>query len=73
MKNSFDILKEMAEKNLDINLAPTGNIIEVKIEGSNGKVVIGVPREMAQRLIDEEDFYGGLILANKKQFDEIAQ
>ena len=73
MKNSFDVLKEMGEKNLDINLVPLENIIEVKIEGNNGKVVIGLPRSMAQRLIDEEDFNGGLILANKKQFDELAQ
>ena len=72
MKNSFDVLKEMAEKNLDIKIAPVGNIIEAKVEGKNGKIVIGVPAEIVYRFLNDEQFCGGLILANKKQFDELS-
>ena len=71
--NEFQKLGKMSEKNMDISLAPLSNISEINVKGKNGFVTIGVPAHMAQRLMAEKpsSFVGGLILADRKQFDSL--
>lgn len=70
--NSFEKLGKMSKENMDIKLAPLSNILSIDINGNKGEVRIGIDRQTAQRLIDGHDFVGGLILADKKQFDAIS-
>lgn len=72
-KNNFDVLKEMAEKNMDIQLAPMDNIIEVNSVGKKAWIKIGVTPELTIRMAKGEKFAGGFIFANKEQFDELSQ
>lgn len=71
MKNAFDILKEMSRTGKDIKLAPLTNIINLNRHGVKGEVTIGVDLNTINRLHAGEKFYGGLILANKKEYEEI--
>lgn len=69
--NAFEVLKVMSERNMDIQLAPTSNIIGVtKVKGGY-EVKIGVQNTTGLRLVSGEIFNGGLLLANSDQFKEI--
>jgi hypothetical protein len=68
---SFEVFQKMADGNMDIRLAPLGNIIAINIRGQNGEVTFGVPREVAQDLIDDKEFVGGFLLADKAQFQTL--
>lgn len=72
-RNSFDVLKEMSEKNMDIMVAPMGNVISVDVKGHNGEIKIGVPADVAMRFAKGDRFAGGLILANADQFEELSK
>jgi len=68
---SFEIFQRMSDGNMDIRLAPLGNIIKINIFGQNGEVTFGVPREVAQDLMDEKEYVGGFLLADKGQFETL--
>ncbi len=68
---SFEIFQKMSDGNMDIRLAPLGNIIRINIFGQNGEVTFGVPREIAQDLMDDKPFVGGFLLADKGQFETL--
>lgn len=70
-KNPFLILKEMSEKNMDIQIAPLSNIIESRMNGGKGWIKIGVPADIVLRLAKGEGFMGGLLLANTEQFESL--
>lgn len=67
----FEKMQIMSDRNMDIKLAPLSNISRTEIKGQNGYVTFGVPREVAQELIDEKEFVGGFLLCNKEQFDNL--
>lgn len=66
---SFEVFQKMSDGNMDIRLAPLGNIIRINIFKQNGEVTFGVPREVAQDLMDDKEFVGGFLLADKRQFE----
>lgn len=67
----FEKMQKMSDDGMDIKLAPLSNIIEVNIFGQRGEITLGVPREVAQEYMDGKEWVGGLILANKEQFDAL--
>lgn len=68
---SFEILQKMSDGNMDIRLAPMSNIIKINIFGQNGEVTFGVPRKVAQDLMDDKEYFGGFLLADKGQFETL--
>lgn len=71
MINNFEVLKVMGERNLDVRLAPLGNIVSLNKVRAGTNVTIGVPGDLVGALAVEDLFVGGLILANRKQFEEV--
>jgi hypothetical protein len=69
--NSFDVLKRMSERSLDVRLAPLGNITNLKKVKAGTQVTIGVAGDLVAALGLENKFVGGLILADKEQFDKL--
>lgn len=71
--NNFDVLKEMGARNLDIKMASLDNIHSMNYSAKKGgtKITIGVAGGNVIRDITFGRVVGGLILANKEQFDEI--
>lgn len=70
-RNSFEILGEMSDKNMDIQLAPLTNIIAADMHGNKGVIKIGVSADLIMRMAKGDHFVGGLILANKEQFESL--
>lgn len=68
---TFEKLQKMNDENMGIKLAPLSNISNIEIKGGHGFVTFGVPREVAQELIDNKEFVGGFLLADKKEFDSL--
>lgn len=68
--SAFDVLKIMCARNLNIQLAPMENIAELKKVRAGTEVTIGVAGDMVGAIFKGK-FLGGLILADKDQFDEI--
>ena len=66
--NSFDVLKTMSEKNMDIRLAPLKNIVSAQYGKGGVLVTIGVDLETGRRIMAGEIFNGGLVMANAEQF-----
>ena len=59
-KNKFDRMADMVrDGDKRLMLAPMSNIKNVFIKGMNGSVEFGVPREIAQMLIDDLGKYSG--------------
>lgn len=71
--NNYDVLKEMGERRLDIRLAPLSNITNLnyrkKVNGTD--VTIGVQGNVVADLGLTHKFVGGLILADKQEFDSV--
>lgn len=75
MRNTFDVFKEMCDKDLDIRSAPLANIVAINENTKGAQVTIGVDKPTARKLImaeKEYPFVGGLILADKEQFHVLA-
>jgi len=68
---AFEAFQLMCDDDMDIRIWPLENIISVDIKGMNGVVCIGVDRATAHRLMEGGNFVGGLLLADKKEFDGI--
>lgn len=71
--NNFDVLKEMGKRNLDIRLFPLENFVAAKTHSLGGQVTWGVNRDTIMDLLANKQFCGGLILADKTQFDALAK
>lgn len=69
--NSFDVLKEMGERSLDLRLAPIGNICDLSVKGKNGYVTFGVEVRSAMDLINGKKFAGGFMMADVDQFSQV--
>ena len=66
--SNFDVLKAMTK----IQLAPLGNITNMKKVKAGTQVTIGVGGDVIFGLMNDA-YVGGLILADKKEFDEIRE
>lgn len=70
--NNFDVMKLMGERNLDIQLAPLGNVLRVHKVKAGTQVTIGVGGDVVAGIADGR-FVGGLILADQEQFHRLKQ
>lgn len=70
--NNFDVLKRMGETCGDkLQLAPLGNIVNLRKVKAGTEVTIGVAGDVVAALGIEQRFVGGLILADKATFDAL--
>lgn len=73
--SNFDVFKEMCERNSQgITLSALSNVTEMRLtqKGKNTKITIGVVGDVLNP-IGRGQMIGGLILADKKEFDAIKQ
>lgn len=69
--NNFDVLKEMGVRNMKISLSPLDNIVNLSKVKLGTQVTIGVAGDLVAALGIEHKFVGGLILADKDEFNGI--
>jgi hypothetical protein len=67
--NNFDVMKRMALENKRIMIAPLTNVIQAQKVKAGTKITIGVMGDQV-RAIACDEYVGGLILADSKQFEE---
>ena len=67
---SFDVLRVMAERNMDIRLSTLDNVIEVRKVKAGTNVTIGVYGDVVGAFAVGK-FCGGLLLADSEQFQAI--
>jgi len=67
---TFDVLKVMCERNLDIRLSTLNNISDMRKVKAGTKVTIGVAGDVLNPIWRGE-LVGGFLLADKKQFEDI--
>ena len=67
--NNFDVMKAMGEANRDIRLAPLSNIVHLRKVRAGTQITIGFEGDVVGAILAER-FVGGLILADKAQFEE---
>ena len=71
--NNFDVLKTMAERNLKISIAPLSNVIRANYYAKRGtEVTIGCAGQIVVEL-ERGAFVGGLILADREQYEQICK
>ncbi len=61
----------MGERNLDIRLAPLDNITNLRKVKAGTQVTIGVEGDVVASIGLDHKFVGGLILADKEQFNQL--
>lgn len=66
----FEVLKAMAERKMDVRLAPLANVRRIELVKQGTLITIGVDGDVIFRLHNGM-FVGGLLLVDKKQFDEV--
>lgn len=68
--NSFDVMKTMAARNGKIMLVPLGNVTEARKVKAGCHITIGAP-EQVMTGIALGQYYGGLLLADKDEFERV--
>ena len=69
--NNFDVLKEMGVRDMKVGLSPLDNIVNLKKVKQGTQVTIGVAGDLVAALGIERRFVGGLILADKDEFNAL--
>lgn len=69
--SNFDVLKEMGKRNLDIRLSPLDNITRLQRTKAGTQVTIGVAGDVVAALGVNHKFVGGLLLADREQFESV--
>lgn len=67
---TFDILKVMTDRNMDIRLSTLDNITNLELKKGNSFIRIGFSGDVVNGIANNE-FVGGLLLARKEQWEEI--
>lgn len=67
---TFDILKVMCERNLDVRLSTLDNVSEMRKVKGGTKVSIGITGDVIKDVYFGK-LVGGLLLANKEQFKQV--
>ncbi len=73
MADKFDVLREMVNRNMDIKGYPADNIKDLRTGKQWGQITIAVDNETVARMLWGESFVFMLLVANGKQFDELAK
>lgn len=68
--NNFDVLKKMGERGKNIQMAPLGNITNMQKVKAGTQITIGFAGDVITGITFGR-FVGGLILADKEEFDAI--
>ncbi len=69
--SAFEVFARMADTDdKALQLAPLANILNIKDVKAGTQVTIGVGGHILGRII-RQDFCGGLLLCEKKRFDEL--
>lgn len=68
--DNWAILREMSLRDMNIGLAPLGNVVQVQLTKAGTQVTIGWPGDIVAKLARGE-FLGGLILADAEQYAQI--
>lgn len=68
--SNFDVMKAMSEQNLDIRVAPLGNIIGLSKNKKGFKVEIGIDEESGIGLLSSK-YIGGFYLMDRVQFAKV--
>jgi hypothetical protein len=68
--NNFDVMKAMSAENKDIRLAPLDNVTNLQKTKAGTLITIGAPGDLVAAIGVHRQFVGGLILADKIQFNE---
>lgn len=63
----------MGKRNLDIRLAPLSNVTNLKKVRAGTQVTIGVEGDVVAAIGIEGKYVGGLILADKEQFNALVK
>ena len=69
--NNFDVLKEMGVRDMKVGLSPLDNIVNLKKVKHGTEVTIGVAGDLVAALGIENKFFGGLLLADKENFNAL--
>lgn len=69
--NNFDVLKEMGNRDGNISMAPLSNIIRVRKVKAGTQITIGVAGNDVVGRIARGELYGGFIMADKAEFDQV--
>lgn len=69
--SNFDVLKEMGKRNMDIRLSPLDNITRLQRTNAGTQVTIGVAGDVVAALGFDHKFVGGLLLADRDQFESV--
>lgn len=64
----FDICKEMAIRNMEIEVAPLDNISNLRKVKAGTQVTIGVAGDKVAAIGLEQRYIGGLMLINREQY-----
>lgn len=64
----FDICKRMAKENMDISLAPLGNITDLRKVKAGTNITIGVAGDLVAAIGLHHKYGGGLLLCNAEQY-----
>lgn len=70
--NSFDVLKIMGEREMDIRGFPLwDNLIHAQMGKERGVIQISVNPETIMDILHDKPLIGMLIIADKEQFDNV--
>jgi hypothetical protein len=70
--NSFDVMKAMCAANGKIQVAPLGNILNMRKTKAGTQLTIGVAGDVIAGILLGE-YLGGLILCDKAEYEETAR
>ncbi len=68
--SSFDVMKVMSQRNMDIRLSTLDNITEVRKVKAGTKITIGFYGDVVGAIANNK-FCGGLLLCDKEQFEAV--
>lgn len=68
---AFEKMQYMSDNEMDIRLSPMSNLVDMKKKGPTCTVTFGVDERTFYDLMEGKKFAGGLLLADKEQFDSL--
>lgn len=70
--STFEVMQAMSDRDLDIRVAPLGNVVNLKKVKAGTEVTIGVSGDMVGSIYSGK-YVGGLFLCNKDEYESIKQ
>lgn len=69
--DNFDVLKVMADRNLNVKAFPSSNITYINVGKEFGRVTMKIDKDTAYKLINGKPIVFCLIVADADEFDEV--